>query len=111
MKPTIRDLKLSANEIAIVERRARKIVAETDWPTLWAIAAELGFADSLGSAEYRKRTNDQYVLDMADKLIEQEAKRESTQRARKQLEDMLRDAPEGSVVKTILTQRLKKTKS
>jgi hypothetical protein len=62
-----------------------------------------------------KRTKDalldQALLDAAQRLIEREEKRKSAQRTRKQLQDMLRDAPEGSTVKTILEQRLKKAKN
>jgi hypothetical protein len=56
VKPT--DLKLTDNQQREAEAKATKFLKdnENDWPFIFAILAELGCADGLGGAEYRRRT-------------------------------------------------------
>ena len=47
---------VSSKEIEHAENRAVEIIEAEPWPVIWAIAARIGLADSLGSAEYRRLT-------------------------------------------------------
>jgi hypothetical protein len=58
VKPT--DLKLTDSQVEEAEAKATKFLKdnENDWPFVYAILAELGCADGLGGAEYRRRTRE-----------------------------------------------------
>jgi hypothetical protein len=49
-------VELSKHEIEQAEKRAVEIIEAEPWPVIWAIAARIALADSLGSAEYRRLT-------------------------------------------------------
>jgi hypothetical protein len=58
---------LTDAEIESARDQALTILKAHSWPVLWAVAAGLGFVDSLGGAEYRQATaerlnNGQYRL-------------------------------------------------
>lgn len=50
------NINLSDKATDRAERIADGIIARYSWPVLWAIAAQMGLADSVGGAEYRSLT-------------------------------------------------------
>ena len=49
---------LTPTEIAAAKKTARQIVTNQPFHVCWAIAAELGMADELGGAEYKRQAKE-----------------------------------------------------